>query len=341
MTKGPGTLLRTIGGLAPPIALLAVTLAAAGCERRDVGSLARDPGPVVARVNGQPLYRIDLDAYLPTEETGALTAEERKTYFDRWVATQLLYEEAARTGMGVSDEIDRKIEQYKKDLVADHLVEEVLKSQAVVTRDEVMAFYRAHRSEFNLEVRVSHILTNTLEDAEETLTMLETRPFSWVARKMSVDRHTGAGGDLGYLSKGNMLPEFESVVFRMRVGEVSDVIESEFGYHILKLTDVRTMASELPFETVAPEISRELLIRKRVAVYDSLIAALTARARIEVVDPGLQYAIEAADSIRAAHAAVVAPAPSFSRAIPEPDDERRRAAPDTTGEEDMGGDPGE
>ena len=74
-----------------------------------------------------------------------------------------------------------------------------------------------------------------------------------------MDKHTGAGGDLGYLSKGNMLPEFEEIVFQMRVGEVSDVVESEFGYHILKLTDVRAALNELPFESVAPEISRELL----------------------------------------------------------------------------------
>jgi|GEM_PF-508662 len=321
----------SIGGLAPPIVLVVAGLVVTGCERREVGSIATDPGPVVARVNGRPLYRVDLDAYLPTEETGALTADERKTYFDRWVATQLLYEEASRNGMGLSEEIDRKIEQYRKDLVADHLVEQVLKTRAVVSRDEVMAYYRAHQDEFTLEFRVSHILTNTLEDAEEALEMVRTRPFSWVARKMSVDRHTGAGGDLGYLSKGNMLPEFESVVFKMRVGEVSDVIESEFGYHIIKLIDVRTMSNEPSFETVAPEISRQLLLEKRVAVYDSLIAALVAQANIEVVDPGLQYAIEAADSMREAQTPEAPPpVAGFTRAVPEPDEDRRRAAPPDT-----------
>ncbi len=325
----------------PPVAfvvLVAIT-ATGGCERREVGSPAHDPGPVVARVNGEPLYRIDLDAYLPTEETGALTAEERKTYFDRWVATQLLYEEAQRSGMGVSDEITRKIEQYKKDLVADRLVEEVLKTRAMVTRDEVMAYYRAHREEYNLEVRVSHILTNTREDAEEALDMLMTRPFSWVARKMSVDRHSGAGGDLGYLSKGNMIPEFENVVFKMDVGEVSDVIESEFGYHLVKLTDIRKTAAEPAFEVVAPEISRQLLVEKRAAVYDSLIAALVERAKIEVVDPGLQYVVEASDSIRAAQAARQGgAAPAFIRTIPESDEERRAAPRDTTEREGPGGD---
>jgi len=323
------------GGFLPPVVLVMMcgVLVIGACERRDVGHPSRDPGQVVARINGEPLYREDLEAYVPDEETGALSAEERKTQFDRWVARQLLYEEAARSGIGVSDEIDRKIEQYKKDLVADRLVEDVMKERAIVGRNEALAYYRAHKDEYNLEVRVSHILTNTIDDAREAQQMLATRPFSWVARKMSVDRHTGAGGDLGYLSKGNMLPEFEDVVFKMRVGQVSDIIESEFGYHILKLNDVRAAANELPFETVAADISRQLLLRKRMAVYDSLVTALRRRARVEVLDPSLQVAIGVADSMRSASATQTnIPGVVFGRAVPEPEEVRARtgAPPDTT-----------
>jgi peptidyl-prolyl cis-trans isomerase C len=328
-----------IGGAMPPIAFrgawIVVALAAlAACERRDVGRPAVDPGPVVARINGEALYQTDLDAYLPEDEFALSTIEERRMYFDRWVTTQLLYEEAARVGMGVSDEVARKLEQYKKDLIADRLVEEVLNQRAIVTRSEVMRYYRDHKDEFNLEVRVSHILTNTYEEAEEAKEMLKTRPFSWVARKMSVDKHTGAGGDLGYLSKGNMLPEFEEVVFRMRRGEVSDVVESEFGYHIIKLTDVRTSLNELPFDQVAPEISRTLLIRKRTAVYDSLVAALVERADVDVMDPDLKFAIARSESLRTARAAGDR-APGFTKALPEPEEVRPRvvesaSSPDTS-----------
>jgi peptidyl-prolyl cis-trans isomerase C len=322
-----------IGGAKPPIAFPGISRAlfallataafalAPACERRDVGHPSIDPGPVVARINGQPLYRADLDAYLPEDEFALSTIEERRTYFDRWVATQLLYEEAARVGMGVSDDVSRKMEQYKKDLIADRLVQEVLNERAVVTRAEVMRYYRNHKDEFNLEVRVSHILTNTLEEAEEAKKMLATRPFSWVARKMSVDKHTGAGGDLGYLSKGNMLPEFEEVVFKMRRGEVSDVVESEFGYHIIKLTDVRTSLNELPLEQVVPEISRTLLIRKRAQVYDSLVTALVNNAQIEVIDGDLRFAIARAESLRAAR--------GFTKALPEPEESRPRPTPAT------------
>ena len=321
-----------VGGAKPPIvflrtvaALLTLAVAAAlACERRDVGHPAVDPGPVVARINGQPLYQADLDAYLPEDEFSLASIEERRTYFDRWVARQLLYEEAARVGMGVSDEVARKLEQYKKDLIADRLVQQVLEDRAIVTRSEVMRYYRNHKEEFNLEVRVSHILTNTVEEAQEAQEMLKTRPFSWVARKVSVDKHTGAGGDLGFLSKGNMLPEFEDVVFRMRRGEVSDIVESEFGYHIIKLTDVRTALNELPFDQVAPEISRTLLIRKRAAVYDSLVTALVTQAKIDVIDPDLKFAIARAESLRTARHAEGRAAQGFTKALPEPEESRPR-----------------
>lgn len=305
----------------PPIVLVAllVVAALAACEHRPVGRSGDEPGSVVAKVNGHPLYERDLEAYLPEAERAEITAEDRSASFHRWLSTQLLYDEAQRSGLQISRDIDWKLEQYRRDLVADRLVQDVLNQRAVVTREEVMAYYRAHHDEFNLEVRVSHILTNNVEDAEQALEMLKTRPFSWVARKMSVDKHTGAGGDLGYLSRGNMPVEFEKVVFNMRVGEVSKIVESEFGYHILKLTDVRPSLNELPFESVAQEISRELMLRKRSATYDSLLTSLRGSAKIEVVDPDLKYALELADSLARAHESEDSSAArGFIQAIPEP-----------------------
>ncbi|HEX6791849.1 MAG TPA: peptidylprolyl isomerase [Candidatus Krumholzibacteria bacterium] len=298
---------------------MAVALAlVAGCERRPVGRSGEDPGPMLARVDGHPLFRRDLEAYLPESERADITAEDRGASFRRWLATQLLYNEAQRNGLEMSRDIEWKLDQYRRDLIADHLLQQILNERAVVSRDEVMAYYQSHRDEFNLEVRVSHILTENRAEAEEALEMLKSRPFSWVARQMSVDKHTGAGGDLGYLSKGNMPAEFEEVVFKMRVGEVSEIIESEYGYHILKLTDVRSSLNELSFDAVSQEISRELLLRKRAAVYDSLFTTLRAKATIDVVDPELQYALELFDSLDAARRASAARSRGGFDAVPEP-----------------------
>jgi hypothetical protein len=312
----------------PPIVLWVVLCTA--CERRPVGRSGEDPGPVMARVNGYPLYQRDLESYIPEADRAEITAEDRSASFRRWLSTQLLYEEAQRGGLEMSRDIEWKLDQYRRDLVADRLLQDILNRRAVVTREEVMAYYRAHRDQFNLEVRVSHILTENREEAEEALEMLKTRPFSWVARKMSVDKHTGAGGDLGYLSKGNMPSEFEKVVFRMRVGEVSDIVESEYGYHILKLTDVRAGLNQLPFESVAQEISRELLLRKRAAVYDSLLTALRTHAKIDVVDPDLKYALELADSLGETREGENDTAQGGFSAVPEPGHRAAgNASPDT------------
>ncbi|HET6348480.1 MAG TPA: peptidylprolyl isomerase [Candidatus Krumholzibacteria bacterium] len=316
----------------PPIVLIAVIALAFGvaCEHRSVGHTTQDNGPVVARVDGHPLYRRDLEAFMPESERSEITAEDRSTSFRRWLSTQLLYDEANRNGLQLSRDVDWKLEQYRRDLIADRLVQEVLNQRAVVTRDEVMAYYRAHHDEFNLEVRVSHILTNTLEQAEQARAMLKTRPFSWVVSKMSVDKHTGPGGDLGYLSKGNMPPEFEKVVFKMHVGDVSEIVESEFGYHILKLTDVRPSLNELPFESVAQEISRQLLLHKREAVYDSLLTALAKKAKVEVVDPDLRYALELADSLGTMRAVEDTTGQrGFTQVVPEPAPIRSTAIPDS------------
>lgn len=287
-----------IGGTALPVAvfLFATVVLGTSCERRDVGRRLDKPGPIVARVNGRPLYKRDFDGYLPSEYERVLTAEERKAYFDRWIATQLLYEEAQETGIGVTADIELRIDQLKKDLVADRLVQRVIQTRAIVTDSEVRAYYEIHRDEYVNEYRVSHILVSSLEDVEEVKEQLEKRSFSWVARRHSLDKHTGIGGDIGFLWKGSMIPEFEEVVFDMEIGEVSDVIESDFGYHLIKLTAVRLSRNKLDYEDAAESISRILLLEKRAAVYDSLIVSLMERADIEVIDPELRMTLSAAAS---------------------------------------------
>jgi peptidyl-prolyl cis-trans isomerase C len=276
-----------IGGILPPI----IVLSSAGCERREVGS-RQDAGPPVARVNGEALPRAEFETYLPDDYRRTLTASEIREYLDRWVTTQILYDAAMASGAGVTPEIEARLDQFKKGLVADRFVQKIISERAVVSEDEVRAYYDAHVDEYTRELRVSHILVNTMEDATQVAEQLKTHTFAWVARRYSIDKHTGVGGDLGFLSKGNMIPEFENVVFDMKIGEVSDVIESELGYHFVKVTDAREARNKLEYEEVAEDISRILLLAKREAVYDSLITTLRGESRIEILDPDLRMAME-------------------------------------------------
>jgi hypothetical protein len=283
-----------IGGILPPIVVLTAAGAAglAGCERREMGRQAEVSPPVV-RVNGNSLLKNEFESYLPDDYQTTLTASEKQEYLDRWIATEVLYEAAMESGVGVTPGIEARLQQFKKDLVADQLVQKVIAERALVTEDEVRVYYEEHEDEYTRELRVSHILVNSMEDAEEVREELQKRTFSWVARRRSIDKHTGVGGDLGFLSKGNMIPDFEEIVFDMKIGEVSDVIESELGYHFLKVTDAREARNKLEYADVAEDISRILLLDKRAAVYDSLITTLTKNATIEILDPELRMALDA------------------------------------------------
>ncbi len=283
----------------PPVLLLVgIVVLTAGCERRDVGSTRFDPGPPVARVNGNLLYQKEFAIFLPEDYQAVLTVEERRNYLDRWITTQLLYDAALASGLGDSDEVEAQLLQLKKDLIADQMVQKVIREQAMVSEEEARRFYDARPNEYTKEYRVSHILVSTLEDADKVATLLQKQSFSWVARRNSIDRHTGPGGDLGFLSKGNMIPEFEQIVFNMQTGDVSDVIESDFGYHFVKVTEIRNARHKLDYEDVAEDITRNLLLDKRSAVYDSLIHALRDNAQIELLDPEMRLLASEADSSR-------------------------------------------
>ena len=133
---------------------------------------------------------------------------------------------------------------------------------------------------------------NTPEEAEEVQARLGTQSFESLAKKYSADKHADAGGDLGYLSRGNMIPEFEEVIFGMQVGEISDVIASEFGYHIIRVTDIRDTRIALEDSDVAEEITNILTLQKRQAVYDSLVAALRTRSKVEYTDAAAGLGVE-------------------------------------------------
>ena len=143
------------------------------------------------------------------------------------------------------------------------------------------------------EIRASHILIkkgpNAQKTAEDLLAQLKKgADFAALAKAKSDDPGTAQrGGDLGYFASGQMVPEFEKAAFKLKVGELSQVVETSFGYHIIKLTDSRLRKIDAPKgQTV--DLNSLILRQKQGMVYQLWMRDLTQKAKIEIEDPVLK-----------------------------------------------------
>jgi parvulin-like peptidyl-prolyl isomerase len=125
---------------------------------------------------------------------------------------------------------------------------------------------------------------NSAEEAEQVKELLKTKSFTWVANRYSVDPVAKRGGDLGYLTKGNMIPELEEIIFDMKPGEMSGIIQSDFGYHIFKLEDVREALVAVGLDDLREQIMNTIMLEKRKKAYGEFLDSLRVSAKIDYRD---------------------------------------------------------
>ena len=222
----------------------------------------------------------DVDAVIRQFEQGQLATLVRR---------EVLVPEAAELGIEVTEaEVDEQIEAIKADFPTDAAFEEALAEQAVslsqlpdlvrdrlleealreevtkdagATEEELMAEYEARADEFE-ETHTAHILVDAQTVAQEISDQLNAAPagkvedlFAKLAEKESTDTQSAQqGGDLGYNRTGQFVPEFEDAVADMEEGEISGPVQSEFGFHVIRLIDRRT----IPFDEVRDELDEEI-----------------------------------------------------------------------------------
>jgi len=139
---------------------------------------------------------------------------------------------------------------------------ETLGKRQPVSEADLKAAYEARAAQYRVaeQRRASHILVKTEAEAKKLAAEARRSPgsFAELARKHSEDSGSAAaGGDLGFFSRGMMVPAFEEAAFRMQEGEISDPVKSDFGWHVIRLTGVRP-AQARPFAEVRAELAAEL-----------------------------------------------------------------------------------
>ncbi len=247
-------------------------------------------GPYLAKVGTAKITQADLERdikHLPDFAQKLFEGPDgRRKFLDEMIKKELLYQEAVKKGVDKDPEYVRKLEEFKKLTLIGQLLEKEIEVKARVTEQDVKDYYEKHQDELAAvsQIKASHILVKTEEDAKKILERLKKgEDFAAAARKSSIDPGSAAnGGDLGYFSSGQMVPEFESAAAKLKVGEVSsEPVKTKFGYHIIKVTD-KKKGKPVEFEKIKGVLFQRVSAERQKEFFDSYIENLKKSYKVEI-----------------------------------------------------------
>ncbi|CAM2880805.1 peptidylprolyl isomerase [Paenibacillus sediminis] len=255
----------------------------------------------VATVNGTKITKDDFYKEL-VKAGGAKT-------LDNMITQELVKQEADKAGIKVTeDDINKELakmkegfgsdeefkqaienyygmtyDQFKDQMKFQVEVRKLLEPQVKVTDDQIKQYYEQNKASYNTpeQVKASHILVKTEAEAKQILQQLKSgADFATLAKEKSIDPGSkDKGGELGYFSRGDMVKEFEDAAFSTKVGEISGIVKSEHGYHIIKVEDHKP-AHTATLEEKKAEIKDTLISQEVSNKYNTWIEQLKAKADI-------------------------------------------------------------
>ena len=246
---------------------------------------------------------------LPAEQVVMI----QRNILDQLIVQKLILEEAFSLNVIANEEMltqqmesakqfmpdvdtERLEKLLKDDLTVQQAIQEAVVAALSVSDEEAQSYYDGRTEQFLQpeQVQASHIIVLLEPDAEqeakdaarqkidEVLVKAQAgEDFAELAKEFSEGPSKDAGGDLGFFSRGQMVPEFEDVAFAMNEGDISDVVETQFGYHVIMVTGKKA-GGQIAFEDVAEQIRQTLLNEKTNAGINAWIDTLRANATIDV-----------------------------------------------------------
>ncbi len=276
---------------------LLTTVAALALVALPLPALAQDAPKedrVVAIVNGHEI-RVSEVQMATDDIIGQLPDLPPKLRFpfvvEYLIERHLLAQYAVKDGIAETDEYKRRLALYQAKALRDAYFFQKIRPQ--VSEEEIRQVYdeEAAKVQQTERVRARHILVATEQEAKDILGRLSKgEKFEELAKKFSLDGSKDYGGDLGYFTAAEMVPEFSKATFALKTGETSVPIKTDFGWHVIRLED-RKQGTAQPYDQVKAAI-RNVLLRKKVG---ETMEKIRTASKVEIVDEDLKkYAAEAA-----------------------------------------------
>jgi len=228
---------------------------------------------------------------LPAPSRAYLQAPDRKKQFiENMILNELLYAEGQKQGYDKDEDIDRQVNDLRRRLVVQRVVREFQKPPEI-TDEQAKKYYDDNPNLYSsTQIRASHILVKDEAQAREIRDQLKADPskFAEIAKEKSTDKTSGAkGGDLGMFGQGRMVPEFERAAFALKPNEISDIVKTQYGYHIILVVE-RKEGERRPFDQVKEQIKATLRNKAIQEQQDKRYGDLKAAANVKIDDKALE-----------------------------------------------------
>ncbi len=230
---------------------------------------AQDSNPVLAKVNGSEIHQSDVN--LAEEELGPSLAQmdpaaKQENVLSFLIDMKIVSKAAEGKKIENNEDFKKRLAFVRDRLLMDNLL--ASEGKAAITDDAMKKVYEDASKQITSEqeVHARHILVPTEEEAKKVEDELKKgADFAELAKKESKDPGASDGGDLGFFTKEQMVPEFSKVAFELEPGKISDPVKTQFGWHIIKVEEKR--ARKAPgFDQVKPQIE-QFVTRKAQADY--------------------------------------------------------------------------
>lgn len=216
--------------------------------------------------------------------------KNKKEFLDELIIDTLLYNEALKKNLDRDKETERMVEEARRKILIARLLKEDVYDKVDTTDSEIENYYNANKESFKMPeaLRASHILVKSEGEAQGIKDELARgAKFEDLARERSIDPTARVGGDIGYFTRYQLVPEFEEAAFKMQVGEISGPVETKFGYHVIKLTE-RRQSRVKELGEVRESIKQSLERMKKRRLFSEYAESLKAKAKIAVNDKLLE-----------------------------------------------------
>jgi len=268
--------------------LLFLSISLSGCQKTGEEGLGKKE---LVRINDVSISLEEFQQMLekqPLEGKMKLLSEKgTRDFLENYVILrEVLYQIAKKKGLDKNKEILAKIENTRRIILIEALLDEVLRGRGEISEEDIQRYYKENQTLFTepLEVKIRHIVVNSEPTLKEVVTKLSRgESFEKLASTYNIGNFKEDGGNLGYIRRGQLAPpfaEFEEAAFSLKKrGEISEVVRTPFGFHLIRLEDMRGSALR-PLNQVKERIHFFLQPKKKQEAYLEYVKEAKSEANI-------------------------------------------------------------